>query len=109
MGYVTSGIRSGAGRAGSAHEAAQSAVANLSAAIIDGGAFGEVNGATGLAGGLGMAREAFSRTSVDVADRHADLDGRARNVADAGDALVPETTRLAQRPAGSIAAAMQGE
>ncbi len=109
MAYATDGIRSGAGRAGSTREAAESAMANLTAAIINGSAFGEVNAAAGLASGLGTARDAYSRTSVDVADRHASLDGGARNAAGQGDALVPETTQLAQRAPGSISDAMQGK
>ncbi len=82
---------------------------HLKAAVINGGAFGEVNAASALASGLGSARDDFSRTGFDVAERHGDLDGRAKNVAAQGDALVPETTGIAQRTPGSIAVAMQGD
>lgn len=103
MAYATEGIRSGGGRAGSAREAAESALTRLNAAIINGGAFGEVNAAAALASGLGSARDDFSRTSFDVAARHGDLNGRAQNVAAQGNALVPETTGIAQRAPGPIA------
>jgi hypothetical protein len=107
MGYDTGGVRDGAGRAGSAREAADSAWNPLRGLVVDGGAFGDVAAASGLASGLGAARDSFSRTGFDVSERHAALDGRARHVAAQGDALVPETTRHALR--GSISDAMRGE
>lgn len=105
MAYTTPEVRTGADRARSAAEVADSVVGLLGGTVVNALAFGDVGSATRFAGGLDTSRDAFARTGHAVHTAHTALDERARSVAATGDQLVSETTTMA---GGSISDGMRG-
>lgn len=97
MEYNTDDLRTGAGHADAASQAADQAGRDLNAAPSGGSPYGDVNGGDALHGAVGVAQQHHAVNAQTTSENMSTAAVRASGTAGLGDDNTDETTQLAPR------------